>query len=456
MDVLTIARWQYAIITVYHFFFVPITLGMTIFIALTESRYVKTGDETYKRMAKFWGHLLIINFAIGVATGIVQEFQFGMNWSEYSRMVGDIFGAPLAIEALLAFFLESVFIGVWVFGWTRLSPKAHLRAAWLVAIGSNLSAIWILVANSWMQEPVGYVMNAKTGFANMNDFFAVATNPHVLLQFPHVFTAGLATAGFFVMGISAWHLLRKKPETQDFFTRSFSRGAKFAAVGAILVALIGHTQAQHMVETQPMKMAAAEALWQTADPAGLSIFSTIDEKNQKNGMDIRIPGALSFLTHNKFSGKVEGMKELQARYDKKFGPGDYIPPVWITFWSFRIMVGLGGIMILLALIAWLKSRKETLTSSPFFLKIMFWSMLMPTIAISLGWIMTEVGRQPWLVFGLMKTQDGVSKAVSPGVAMFGFVTYLLVYTVLIFFYLFLMRKYAITDPPLANADSAGK
>jgi len=453
MDVLTISRWQYAIITVYHFFFVPLTLGLTVFIALIETEYVKTGDEMYKRMAKYWGNLLIINFAIGVATGIVQEFQFGMNWSEYSRMVGDVFGAPLAIEALLAFFLESTFIGVWVFGWKRLSKKAHMRTAWLVAVGSNLSAIWILVANSWMQEPVGYVINQKTGFANMTDFLAVATNPHVLLQFPHVFTAGITCAGFFVMGISAWHLLRKKPESREFFTRSFTRAARYAAVGAILVAVIGHAQAQHMVASQPMKMAAAEALWNTEDPAGLSLFSTIDEKAQTNGLDIRIPGGLSFLTHNSFSGKVRGMKELQAQYERKYGPDNYIPPVWITFWSFRIMVGLGGIMILLAVLGWIKSRKGDIAASPRYLKVMVWSMLMPTVAISLGWIMTEIGRQPWIVFGLMKTRDAVSKSVSPGVAMFGFVTYLVVYTVLIFFYLFLMKKYASMDPQPAGADN---
>lgn len=455
MDALMIARWQYAIITVYHFFFVPLTLGLTIFIAMVESTYVKTGDEMYKRMAKFWGTLLIINFAIGVATGIVQEFQFGMNWSEYSRMVGDIFGAPLAIEALLAFFMESTFIGVWVFGWKRLSKKAHRNAAWLVAIGSNLSAIWILVANSWMQEPVGYFINPETGFANMNDFLAVITNPHVLLQFPHVFTAGMTTAGFFVMGISAWHLLRNKPETFEFFKRSFSRAAAYGTIGVILVVLIGHIQGQHMTHTQPMKMAAAEALWETADPAGLSLFSMIDEENQTNTMEIKVPGLLSFMVHNKFSGEVKGLKNLQAEYEQKYGEGNYIPPVWITFWSFRIMVGLGTLMMLLGLIGWFKSKREgCLTKHPIYLKLMLWGTAFPFIANSFGWLMTELGRQPWIVFGLMKTQDAISKAVSPGEAMFGFITYILVYTILIFFFIFLMKKYATRIPEVEETANA--
>ncbi len=455
MDPLLIARWQYAIITVYHFFFVPLTLGLTVLIAMIETRYVRSGDETYKRMARYWGTLLLINFAIGVATGIVQEFQFGMNWSEYSRMVGDIFGAPLAIEALLAFFLESVFIGVWVFGWSRLSKRAHMRVAWLVAIGSNLSAIWILVANSWMQEPVGYVINPETGYANMTDFLAIATNHHVLLQFPHVFTSGMTCAGFFVMGISAWHLARNRSETAEFFRRSFTWAATYATVGVVLVSIIGHTQAQHMVKTQPMKMAAAEAVWDTVDPAGLSVFATIDVENQTNGVDIRIPHLLSFLTHNRFSGEVRGMKEIQAEYEVTYGPGEYRPPVWLTFWSFRLMIVSGLAMLVLAPLAWWMARSGSLTRSPAFLKVMVASIALPTLAISSGWIMTEIGRQPWIVFGLMRTEDGISTAVSSGEAMFGFVTYLLVYTALIVAYLFLMRKYAIQDPDAgAAADAA--
>ncbi len=265
MDSVLLARWQFAITTVYHFFFVPLTLGLSVLIAIMETAYVRTGDQEYKKMVKFWGKLFLINFAMGVATGIVQEFQFGMNWSEYARFVGDIFGAPLAIEALLAFFLESTFLGVWVFGWEKLSKRMHLAAIWLVAIGSNLSALWILFANSFMHEPVGFVINKVTGRAQMTDFWALITNRHAWHQFPHVVTSGVTTAAMFVLGISAYHLVRKT-EAGEMFTRSFKMAAVYGLVGVVLVTLIGHTQGQYMVETQPMKMAAAEALWETEDP----------------------------------------------------------------------------------------------------------------------------------------------------------------------------------------------
>ena len=285
MDGLLLARSQFAITTVYHFFFVPLTLGLSILVAIMETLYVRTGDERYKRMTQFWGKLFLINFAMGVVTGIVQEFQFGLNWSNYSRFVGDIFGAPLAIEALLAFFLESTFLGVWIFGWDRFSKRLHAATIWLVAIGSNLSAFWILVANSFMQEPVGYVI--RNGRAEMTDFFALITNPHVLLQFPHVVFAGVCTAGFFVLGISAYHLLRRSGD-RDFFTSSFKIAAIYGLVGSLLVIPVGHAQAQHAVATQPMKMAAAEALWNSEDPAALSLFTWGDETNRKDVFAIRI------------------------------------------------------------------------------------------------------------------------------------------------------------------------
>ena len=238
MDPTILARTQFAITTVYHFFFVPLTLGLSIIVALMETLYVQTGNEVYKRMTKFWGKLFVINFAMGVVTGIVQEFQFGMNWSEYSRFVGDIFGAPLAIEALLAFFLESVFLGLWLFGWDKLSKRAHAATMWMVAIGSNISALWILIANSFMQEPVGYVI--RNGRAEMDDFAAVIFNPNIWVQFPHVFTAGLTTAAFFVLGISAYHLA-KKNET-DLFKRSFQIAAIIGTMAIVLVGLGGHSQ----------------------------------------------------------------------------------------------------------------------------------------------------------------------------------------------------------------------
>ena len=322
MDALVLARWQFAITTVYHFFFVPITLGLSVFVAILETAYVRTDNPVYLRMTKFWGKLFLINFAIGVATGIVQEFQFGMNWAEYSRFMGDIFGAPLAIEALLAFYMESTFLGLWIFGWDKLSKKAHATVMWLVAIGSNLSAIWILTANSFMQEPVGYVL--RNGRAEMVDFFALIGNPHLWVQFPHVFTGALTSAGFLVIGISAYHLL-KKSKDQEVYQKSMKFGFVYAFIGAILVGLIGHTQMQHMVQAQPMKVAAAEALWNTEKPASLSLFTIGDEKNRKDVFSIRVPALLSILSYNKVDAEVKGINQIQAEYEQKYGPGDYVP-----------------------------------------------------------------------------------------------------------------------------------
>lgn len=439
MDAVFIARWQFAIVTVYHFFFVPITLGLTIFVAILETLYVKTGDENYKKMTKFWGKLFLINFAIGVATGIVQEFQFGMNWSEYSRFMGDIFGAPLAIEALLAFFMESTFLGLWIFGWDKLSKKMHLATMWLVAIGSNLSAFWILVANSFMQQPVGY--HLANGRAEMNDFLAIITNGHVWVQFPHVFFAGMSTAAFFVIGISAWHMLRKSKNI-ELYQKSFKIASIYGAIGVLLVVLQGHYQGQYMAKVQPMKMAAAEALWDTEDPASFSLFTIGDETKREDVFAIKLPGVLSFMTHNKFSGPVEGINDLQAKYEKKYGPGDYVPPVAITYWTFRLMVGAGTLMLFLILYALYKSMKDDYNYSPLFLKIFFWSLFLPHLATATGWVFTEMGRQPWIVFGLMKTKDAVSNTVPAGNVLFSLIVYSLLYAVLMVATVFLWKKYA--------------
>lgn len=442
MDVLAIARWQFAIVTVYHFFFVPVTLGMSVSIAIMETIYAKTGDENYRKMAKFWGKLFLINFAIGVATGIVQEFQFGMSWSEYSRFMGDIFGAPLAIEALLAFYMESTFIGIWIFGWDKFSPKGHAALAWLVALGSNLSAIWILTANSFMQEPVGYTL--ANGRAEMVDFFALISNPHLWMQFPHVFFSGIAQAGFFIMGISAWHLL-KKTEKIEPFRISMRFGAKAGLIGIVLVVLVGHFQAQHMIEHQPMKMAAGESLWETENPAALSLFSIPDEENHKNSVDISVPNMLSFLAYDSFEGKVKGINDIQKEYEQKFGPGDYIPDVSASYISFRTMVGAGTLMLLIAIIAFFQTRKDNFECKPLNLKIIFYSIFLPTIAISTGWIFTEVARQPWIVFGLMKTEQGISKAVSVGEAWITLIGFTVLYAILIVFTVQLWKKYAKKD-----------
>jgi cytochrome d ubiquinol oxidase subunit I len=438
MDALTLARWQFAITTVYHFFFVPITLGLSIAVAIMQTAYYRTGNEAYKKMTKFWGKLFLINFAIGVVTGIVQEFQFGMNWSQYSRFMGDIFGAPLAIEALLAFFMESTFLGIWIFGWDRIPKKAHLASIWLVAIGSNLSAIWILAANSFMQQPVGYAI--RNGRAEMNDFFAIITNGHLWVQFPHVFFGAVATAGFLILSISAFQLVKKGKH--EVFMKSFKFGAVYALVGSLLVVLVGHTQAQYMVKVQPMKMAAAEALWDSENPASMSLFTFGDEKNRKDVFAIKIPGALSFLAYNKFEGEVKGINNLQKEAEAKFGPGDYVPPVAVSYWTFRIMVGVGFLMLLIALLTTIQAFKSKFEFKPLWYKTVFWSMVLPWVANTTGWIFTEIARQPWTVFGLFKTADSVSNTVSAGEVAFSLIAYTLIYAVLMVVMIGLMIKFA--------------
>lgn len=439
MDVILLARLQFAITTVYHFFFVPLTLGLSILVALMETLYVRTGNDVYKKMTKFWGKLFIINFAMGVVTGIVQEFQFGMNWSEYSRFVGDIFGAPLAIEALAAFFLESVFLGVWIFGWDKLSKKQHLVSIWLVAFASNLSALWILIANSFMQQPVGYILN--NGRAEMVDFFAVILNPNIWTQFPHVFMSGLTTGAFFILGISAYHLLRH-PQYTNMFRRSFQIATIIGLISTIGVIMTGHSQAQHMVETQPMKMAAAEALWESEDPAAMSLFTIGNQKEGRDVFAIRIPAALSLLAYNQLTGEVRGINDLQAEYEVTYGPGNYVPPVIVTYWSFRIMVGAGFLMLIAVGYAMLLVMGEQLGDKPRFMKAFLWFIPLPYLAITTGWLLTEVGRFPWIVFGLMKIENAVSPNVPAGAVLATLVVFTLIYGALMVADIYLLQKYA--------------
>lgn len=450
MDALMLARLQFAITTVYHFFFVPLTLGLSILVALMETFYVRTGREVYKRMTKFWGKLFVINFAMGVVTGIVQEFQFGMNWSEYSRFVGDIFGAPLAIEALMAFFLESTFLGIWIFGWDKLSKGLHAAAIWIVAIGSNVSALWILIANSFMQEPVGYAI--ENGRAVMTNFFEVILNPNIFYMFPHVLMSGLATAGFFVLAISAYHLLRKN-ET-DLFRRSFQLAAVVAAIASFVVALNGHDQAQHMVESQPMKMAAAEALWETESPASFSIITIGNLSGSSEVFSLRLPRMLCLLSYNQLDCEIKGMNQLQSEYEAMYGPGDYTPPPFIPYWSFRIMVGAGFLMIGLSVYALFLVMAEMFDRRTLALKIFQWALLLPYIANTAGWLLTEVGRFPWAVYGLVTLDEGVSNMVSPGLVWFSLIGYILIYGALIFATVYLLVKYSKAGPAPASQAEA--
>ena len=456
MSVLTLARWQFAITTVYHFFFVPLTLGLSIFVAILETLYVRTGKEIYKRMTKFWGTLFVINFAMGVVTGIVQEFQFGLNWSEYSRFVGDIFGAPLAIEALLAFFLESTFIGIWIFGWDRISPKLHAAAMWLVAIGSNLSALWILIANSFMQQPQGYkLITDEAGNvirAQMTSFAELVFNPNVWIQFPHVLTGGIVTGAFFVIGISIYHIF-KKSEDQEAYQLSLKYATIYGFIGVVLVILLGHTQMQHMMKVQPMKVAATEALWESENPAGLSILTIGDLSGKKEIFSIRIPYLLTILAHNSFKGEVKGVNELQKLYEQKYGPGDYIPPMVVTYWSFRAMVGSGILMLILTIYLLFHVFKNNFEFKPWVKKALLWAMALPFIGNSTGWILTEVGRQPWIVFGLLKTEDAVTPAmvVSPGEVAFSLIVFTLLYGILMVVDVYLLKKYAVAGTKAAEA-----
>ena len=443
MDVLMLSRLQFGITTVYHFFFVPLTLGLSVLVALMETLYVSSGREIYKQMAKFWGKLFVINFAMGVVTGIVQEFQFGMNWSEYSRFVGDIFGAPLAIEALLAFFLESTFLGIWIFGWDKLSKGLHAAVIWLVAIGANISALWILIANSFMQEPVGYVIN--DGRAEMVDFFELVFNPNVWVMFPHTITAGLTTAAFFVMGISAYHLLRKN--NPELFKRSFQVAAVLGTFAVVLVILNGHSQTQHMVESQPMKIAAAEGLYNTESPASFSLLTIGNLQGTEEIFSIRLPRMLCLLAYNQMDCEIQGINNLQAQSEQAYGPGNYVPPVPVIYWSFRIMVGAGFLMLGLAVYALFLVMGDSVENHKKSLRLFGWAIALPYIANTAGWIMTELGRVPWVVYGLMKIEDGVSVVVSPGAALLTLIGFTLVYAALMVATIYLMVKFARQAPP---------
>ncbi len=451
MDPLMLSRWQFAITTVYHFFFVPLTLGLVWFVAIMQTLYYRTNDEAYHKMAKFWGKLFLINFAMGVVTGIVQEFQFGMNWSDYSRYVGDIFGVPLAIEALLAFFLESTFLGLWIFGEGKISKGAHLATIWLVALGSNLSALFILLANGFMQHPVGYVINPVAGRAELVDFFALVTNPKGWLFFWHTISSGFATASFFVLAISAWHLYRK--QNVDVFQYSFKMAAIIGLIASLLVGLGGHTQGQYVKETQPMKMASIEALWETEQPASFSLLTIGDLSGKAEVWSLRVPYLLSILACNNATCEVRGVNDIQAEYIQLYGPGDYVPLMVVTYWSFRFMFLTGLIMVLLSALALWWALKGFPEKQLQWAKWGIWTIFLPYIANSSGWILTETGRQPWIVQGLLLTKNGVSPTSTIGWMLVTVSGFTLVYAALMVADVYLLRKYAKAGPDAAVQES---
>lgn len=452
MDVVDLARWQFGATTVFHFLFVPLTIGLAPLVAIMHTAYVRTGRDHWRRMTQLFGKIFLLNFALGVVTGIVQEFQFGMNWSDYSRFVGDIFGAPLALEALLAFFLESTFLGLWIFGWDRLPTTLHLASIWLVAIGTTISAFFILAANSFMQWPVGYTLNDVTDRAELTSFLDVVTNPHLATQFPHTILAGWVTAAFVVLAVAAWHL-RQRNEV-ELFRSAATLALAVGLVASLGTALVGHTQAQLMTDQQPMKMAAAEALWETEQPAGFSIFAVGDIDNGRNHLNLVIPNLLSVLSTNSLDGEVRGINDIQAEYEQTYGPGDYRPHVGVAYWSFRLMVGAGFLMIGLSALGLWYLRRGTLVDRRRFLGVLVPAAALPFLANSTGWILTEMGRQPWIVFGVMTTEQGVSPGVSTTTVAISLATFATIYTVLgvIGFRLIVRAAKAGPPPPLDDAD----
>ncbi|RNE49816.1 cytochrome ubiquinol oxidase subunit I [Corynebacterium alimapuense] len=408
LDLIDVSRWQFGITTVYHFIFVPLTIGLAPMVAVMQTAWLVTGKERWYRATRFFGTLFLVNFAMGVVTGIVQEFQFGMNWSEYSRFVGDVFGAPLALEGLAAFFIESIFLGVWIFGWDRVPRWIHLASIWMVAIAVNLSAYFIIVANSFMQHPVGAVYNEATGRAELSDIVELLTNSTALAAFPHAVFGSLLTAGTFVAGIAGWQMIRTTRRAEndpthadaaELWRPAFRLALWFIVIGVIGASISGHTQAQLMFEQQPMKMASAEALCHTETDPLFSILSISTMNNCDTAVQVLgVPFVLSFLAGNQFTGvELQGVTELQAQYEQMFGPGNYTPNLFVTYWSFRMMIGLMAASMLLAVLGFWYTRKGRVPT----MKWLGWASLIsipfPFLANAAGWVFTEMGRQPWVV-----------------------------------------------------------
>jgi cytochrome d ubiquinol oxidase subunit I len=429
VDTLDLARWQFAITTVYHFLFVPVTISLVAITAGLQTAWYRTGKEKYLRLTKFYGKLFLINIAMGVVTGIVQEFQFGMNWSDYSRFVGDVFGAPLALEGLLAFFLESTFIGLWMFGWDRLPKKVHLACIWMVVLGTQLSAYFILAANSWMQNPVGFRYNAERGRAELTDIWAVLTNKVVLVTYPHTIFAAFMVGGAFVAAVAIWHLVRRPDVDASAFRTALRLGAVTVMIAGAGVAFTGDLQGKVMTEVQPMKMAAAEALYESEKPASFSVFTLGTLDGSREVFSVKIPYLLSFLGTGSLDGEVKGINPLQESYEKLYGPGSYKPNIPLTYWTFRLMIGVG--MASVAVAAWLlwttrrgraPDRRLVLLAVPL--------PLAPLVANCFGWIFTETGRQPWLVFGMLPTASGVSPGTTSTEVIISLAGFTLLYGVL--------------------------
>ncbi|APE33066.1 cytochrome ubiquinol oxidase subunit I [Nocardia mangyaensis] len=463
MDTLDVSRWQFGITTVYHFIFVPLTIGLAPLIAMMQTAWVVTGNERWYRLTKFFGKLFLINFALGVATGIVQEFQFGMNWSEYSRFIGDVFGAPLALEALIAFFMESTFIGLWIFGWTRLPKLVHLATIWMVAIGVNASAYFIVAANSFMQHPVGARYNPETGRAELESIWALLTNNTTLAAFPHVIAGAFLTAGTFVAGIAGWYMVRnarsgdaaKLDEARTMWRPVGRASLVVVAVSGAALIFTGDIQGKLMFEQQPMKMASAESLCHTETDPEFSIL-TVGTHNNCDSVThvLQVPYVLPYLAKGEFTGvTLDGVQDLQETYNVLYGPGDYRPNLFVTYWSFRAMIGLAAGSVLLLLAGLWVTRGGRVPDQRWFSWLSLLAIPTPFLANSSGWVFTEMGRQPWAVVpnptGDPNIRMTVQQAVSdhaPATVLFSLVVFTLLYGALAAVWFYLIRRYVIAGP----------
>ncbi|MEU8588947.1 cytochrome ubiquinol oxidase subunit I [Streptomyces sp. NPDC048664] len=452
MSQLDLARLQFAMTSIYHFLFVPVTIGLGFLTALLQTGWRRTGRAELLALTRFFGTLLVINIAMGVVTGLVQEFQFGMDWSAYSRTVGDVFGAPLAMEGLAAFFLESTFLGLWLFGWDRLSPRVHLATIWLVVAGAALSGAFIMAANSWMQHPVGYTLDPATRRPRLDDVVRLFTNPVFLRGYLHVLLASLVTGAVVMLAVSAWHL-RRAPDRVAF--HASARLALVVLVPSLLVAmLVGSELGVTEGRFQPMKIAGAEAQWTTCEPCSFSLFQIGGGRNDTTPTKIlAVPHLLSLLATNHWNGRVLGLGAVQSQYEQRYGPGDYVPNIFVQYWSMRVMAYLAVVVLLIGLWGlWLVWRKR-LGRSRWFPRAALWILPLPFLMNTAGWLLTENGRQPWIVQGLQLTAHGVSPSLDAPTVGAGVVVFLLLYAALAAVEVVLMTRHARKEPaPPAAGD----
>jgi len=428
-----LSRIQFGLTVGFHFIFVPLSIGLILFTAIMETLYVRTGDPKYKTLTKFWGKLFTINFLLGVVTGVAMEFQFGTNWSRYSEFMGDIFGSPLAVEALMAFFLESTMLGIWIFGWNKLSKKMHLLAGWLVVLGTHLSAVWIIAANGFMQNPVGYVL--RNNRAELVNFWEVLFNPYAWYMYIHTIFACYSVGAFFILAVSAYHLLRR--QNVDMMKASVRIATVFAVIATLGNAITGHFNGRNVAIRQPTKLAAMEALWESGSNVGMPLIVVPDAANERNAVELlKIPGLTSWLAYGSTDAYVQGLKDV---------PPAERPPVAPTFWSFRLMVGVGVLMLLLAVLALWHERKGTLMERKTLLKFLHWSFPLPYISTTLGWMVAEVGRQPWTVYGLITTSDSVSPVALADVVT-SVALVVIFYAILVGLDVYLLVRYAKAGP----------